>query len=110
MGHGYSYRSMQAPGPYASQWGFHVALTGGCLYKDGSRKDADIVVYRVRQSTSDGDHMEFLKAMQSAIGLTVLQGYGNNWCTKCHYQGRDLDILYPEAARLPAGTMSDSGY
>ena len=26
--------------------GGHVALTGGCLYKDGPRKDLDLVIYR----------------------------------------------------------------
>jgi hypothetical protein len=30
--------------------GMHVALTGGCLYKDGTRKDADILFYRIRQA------------------------------------------------------------
>lgn len=32
----------------ASVNGFHVALTGGLLYKDGPRKDADFVIYPVR--------------------------------------------------------------
>ena len=29
--------------------GCHVALTGGCLYRDGHRKDLDILFYRIRQ-------------------------------------------------------------
>ena len=33
----------------APEFGCHVALTGGLLYKDGNRKDCDIVFYRVRQ-------------------------------------------------------------
>ena len=34
---------------FAPEYGCHVALTGGLLYKDGPRKDVDIVLYRVRQ-------------------------------------------------------------
>lgn len=30
-------------------YGCHVALTGGCLYKDGDRKDCDLIFYRIRQ-------------------------------------------------------------
>jgi len=30
--------------------GAHVALTGGCLYKAGPRKDLDLVFYRIRQA------------------------------------------------------------
>ena len=26
--------------------GWHVGLSGGCLYKDGLRKDADVILYR----------------------------------------------------------------
>jgi len=32
--------------PIACRNGGHVALTGGCLYKDGPRKDLDLVIYR----------------------------------------------------------------
>lgn len=33
----------------APDFGAHVALTGGCLYKTGERKDVDIILYRIRQ-------------------------------------------------------------
>ena len=32
--------------PIVAVHGGHVSLTGGSLYKDGERKDADIVIYR----------------------------------------------------------------
>lgn len=32
---------------------YHVALTGGCLYKDGERKDADFLFYVERNLLSD---------------------------------------------------------
>lgn len=31
-----------------SPLGYHVALTGGCLYRTGWRKDCDTVIYRER--------------------------------------------------------------
>lgn len=31
--------------PIVSRYGFHVGLTGGCLYADGNRKDIDIIIY-----------------------------------------------------------------
>ena len=34
---------------FCPEYGCHVALTGGCLYKDGPRKDLDILFYRIRQ-------------------------------------------------------------
>ena len=34
------------------QYGCHVALTGGTLYKDGERKDLDLLIYRIRQCES----------------------------------------------------------
>ena len=33
----------------APDYGCHVALTGGCLYKEGPRKDLDLLFYRIRQ-------------------------------------------------------------
>lgn len=71
--------------------GFHIALTGGLLYKDGERKDCDIVVYRVRQEKNDPS-LFFETA--SKIGLKVVKSYG--FCTKCEFFGKGVDILYPE--------------
>lgn len=31
--------------PIAARCGFHVALTGGTLYKQGARKDIDVILY-----------------------------------------------------------------
>lgn len=36
---------------FAPNHGAHVALTGGCLYKTGIRRDCDIVLYRHDKST-----------------------------------------------------------
>jgi hypothetical protein len=74
-------------------FGCHVALTGGTLYKDGLRKDCDLLFYRIRQvGVIDGDG---LWAALSAIGLVKKRGFG--WCFKAHYQGKPVDCFFPEA-------------
>jgi hypothetical protein len=72
--------------------GCHVAMTGGCLYKDGERKDADLLFYRVRQ-VKDVDK-ERLFALLSEIGIEEKSGFG--WCHKAEYQGKPLDLFFPE--------------
>lgn len=77
-------------------YGCHVALTGGCLYKEGPRKDVDIVLYRDREK----DKIDFdglFKALES-IGIT--QGKDHNFCKKAIYcfegEEYDIDFLCPE--------------
>lgn len=73
-------------------YGCHVALTGGCLYKDGERKDLDVLFYRIRQ-TPNIDH-EGLFAALSNIGMERTRGFG--WCVKATYEGRSIDCFFPE--------------
>ena len=74
------------------QFGCHVALTGGTLYRDGPRKDVDILFYRIRQIEqidTDG-----LFAALANIGLERKGGFG--WCFKATYEGRAIDCFFPE--------------
>lgn len=81
------------------QFGCHVALTGGTLYKHGQRKDCDILFYRIRQiEVIDGDGLwEALKY----VGLTKIKGFG--WCHKALFQpdqtkpAKKVDCFFPEA-------------
>ncbi|CAB4167409.1 hypothetical protein UFOVP861_20 [uncultured Caudovirales phage] len=76
----------------APMHGCHVGLTGGLLYKDGPRKDCDIILYRIRQiETIDYDGL--FQTLQ-AIGITKLSGFG--FCIKAEYEGRRIDFLLPE--------------
>lgn len=85
----------------------HIALTGGALYKDGSRKDMDFIVYRVRQFEKL-DKERFLSYARS-VGLKELTDFG--FCVKCHYTADDgklysVDLLFPEtpnSVRNPDG-------
>ena len=78
------------------QFGCHVALTGGTLYKDGERKDCDLLFYRIRQ-TPEID-MKGLGLALAGIGLVYQSGFG--WCWKALYEGRKVDCFFPE---VPSG-------
>lgn len=91
----------------APNFGAHVALTGGCLYKDGARKDADILFYRIRQR----EHIDTvgLLAALRVIGLSIESDHG--WCVKAGWNGYGLDLFFPE--RNPAetaGLAAAAGY
>lgn len=74
------------------KFGCHVALTGGLLYKDGPRKDCDILFYRIRQAPEID--LEQLWAALDDIGLTQTSGFG--WCFKGEYKGKKVDMFMPE--------------
>jgi hypothetical protein len=74
------------------QFGCHVALTGGCLYKDGERKDLDILFYRIRQK-KEIDYDGLFSAL-SKIGFKKPEGFG--WLFKSEYFGCPVDMFFPE--------------
>ena len=76
------------------QFGCHVALTGGCLYKEGERKDLDILFYRIRQ-TENIDYDGLFNALNK-IGFKKPDGFG--WLFKSDYFGCPVDMFFPEEA------------
>lgn len=74
--------------------GCHIALTGGCLYKQGPRKDVDIVVYRIRQA----DKIDGPKFMQWLVdlGFKLKQGAADCWLMTAEYRGKPVDFFFPE--------------
>lgn len=76
----------------APRFGAHVALTGGTLYKNGARKDCDILFYRIRQAPKI--KVEELFNALELIGLVKLSGFG--WCYKAIFQGKHVDCFFPE--------------
>lgn len=76
--------------------GCHVALTGGVLYKDGFRKDLDLLFYRIRQRPSID--MEVLIQNLTNLGLYGIEGKG--WLFKARYKGKNLDIFFPEESHM----------
>jgi len=75
----------------APEFGGHIALTGGCLYKDGARKDVDIMVYR---STDEPPFRwdDFFKHVAS-IGITLVHDFG--FCKKASYRNMTIDFFDP---------------
>lgn len=74
------------------KFGCHVALTGGLLYKQGPRKDCDLLFYRIRQVKKVD--LEGLWAALDEIDFVQTSGFG--WCFKANYRGKSVDCFMPE--------------
>lgn len=79
--------------------GVYPALTGGLLYKDGDRKDIDIVLYRHRQDLDCFEVTDFEKEL-NGIGVKIMEHYG--FVTKCEWLGYVVDLFNPET-KLTSG-------
>lgn len=77
--------------------GYFPALTGGQLYKEGSRKDIDVVIYRHRQNTSPFE-MEDIEDLLIDIGFYDFRYFG--FVTKAKWKGLDIDLFNPETKEL----------
>jgi len=77
----------------APDYGCHVALTGGLLYKDGPRKDADILLYRIRQSW-EVDRDGLFAALKEHLDINKVSGFG--WCVKAEWHGLPIDFFFPD--------------
>jgi hypothetical protein len=74
------------------KYGCHVGLTGGLLYKEGERKDLDLVLYRIRQCP-EIEFDDLLAALEVA-GFSEFRVFG--FVTKCIFRGKPVDIFQPE--------------
>jgi hypothetical protein len=93
-------RLIEAIAPAA---GCHVALTGGLLYKEGERKDLDIVLYRIRQAeTIDWDGLQTALRNVGFEFREVPAEYENApaWVRKATFQGKPVDFFFPEEASI----------
>src|SRR3546814_9718836 len=89
----------------APEYGAHVALTGGTLYKDGPRKDVDLLFYRIRQ-VKEIDRPRLLRALQR-IGVEISKRHG--WVQQAFYEGKPIDLFFPahiDGARDEAGASA----
>ena len=76
------------------KYGCHVGLTGGLLYKEGPRKDCDVILYRIRQA--ERIQVEQLLSRFALLGVETNEGFG--FCYKGTYKGKRVDFLLPEEA------------
>lgn len=73
--------------------GYYPALTGGLLYKDGNRKDIDVIIYRNRQKVKSFEAVD-LTGVLSEVGVTITGSFG--FVTKAEWKGIVVDIFNPE--------------
>ncbi len=76
----------------APTFGAHVALTGGTLYKFGERKDVDILFYRIRQVP----RIKTFELLRAMVDMGFVIGRDTGWCIKATYEGRPVDLFFPE--------------
>ncbi len=86
--------------------GAHVALTGGLLYKDGPRKDADFLFYCIRQRDRIDENA--LLAALADIGLLI--GVRKGWVRKAVWQDKPVDLFFPEAYPASSGAGGWGAY
>ena len=75
--------------------GIFPALTGGLLYKEGMRKDIDIVLFRHRQDVKSFETNQYdIKSALSKSGVEITGFYG--FVTKALWNGIVVDLFNPE--------------
>jgi len=84
---------------FAPIYGAHVALTGGTLYKEGPRKDVDIMFYRIRQQ-SQINKKGLLDHLERSVGLIVGKRHGWVIKAKTDYYKKSVDLFFPEDEKL----------
>ena len=87
-------------------FGAHVALTGGLLYKKGQRKDCDLLFYCIRQ-IDEIDEGGLLAAL-TEIGFTIKERKG--WVRKAEYGGKQVDLFFPEKYPSSSKQMKTGEY
>ncbi len=75
--------------PIAAANGGHVALTGGCLYKDGDRKDCDIVIYRHKQA----EPLNRTKLFKDMIAAGFVPGTDYGRISKWTFNQSSIDLF-----------------
>lgn len=87
-------------------FGVHVALGGGCLYKlpklsdFGTRKDVDIVLYRIREFP-EMDLRGLFTTLLTKLDInrkpySQREHWWTSFVVKASFKGRDVDFLIPE--------------
>ncbi len=82
----------------APRFGAHVALTGGVLYKDGPRKDLDLVFYRIRQ-TEQIDIAGLIFQLERDLEIQADTGLMHEWIVKATFRERKIDLFFPEGSK-----------
>jgi len=73
--------------------GVFPALTGGTLYKEGNRKDIDIIIYAKEENTCNlgSDNLAYYLAR---TGITEIKDFG--MVMKAKYNDQYIDLIQPQ--------------
>lgn len=77
----------------APRFGLHVALTGGCLYKDGERKDIDLLFYPHENDATNTNRDGLLAALRDELGFVLGNDYGR--VAKAAFGSVPVDLIFP---------------
>lgn len=81
--------------PRLAEIGFHCGLTGGCLYRGGSDKDVDIIIYPHDPANKQPD--ETLQRVLTEAGFTdryvTDENYVNRIVWICGYKDMRIDFF-----------------
>ena len=75
--------------------GFYPSLTGGLLYKEGNRKDIDILIYRNRQKVESFETID-IESHLNSVGVEITGYFG--FVTKAKWKGLVIDLFNPETS------------
>lgn len=77
--------------------GFHIALTGGLLHKEGRQTNCDLLFYQIRGA--EPNYEILWKYLTVAGVIRHLEDSYNGWLVKATYRGKAVDCLFPNAKK-----------
>jgi hypothetical protein len=89
----------------APTYGAHVALSGGVLYREGKRKDLDLVIYRHGGRVEEIDRLGLVAALIDQLKMEPVRVSGRVY--KLRYQGRQVDLMIHDAAEAADSDYDD---
>jgi hypothetical protein len=94
---------------FAPQYGYHVGLTGGVLYKDGPRKDLDMIIYPHNDPKNVPDDKGFEDALLNNLGI-IIEAKHYGWLKKAKYGFCSIDMFYLTRDRKGGSNNHGTGY
>ncbi len=80
--------------PLAAHAGFHICLTGGLLYREGARKDLDLVFVSDPRKLGRGPNkLLLLDSIGHGHLMWIREDKGR--VVKAHLDGKPIDLIFP---------------
>jgi hypothetical protein len=80
--------------PICARNGYHVALTGGCLYGEGPRKDIDLIFYEQRHIKTKPELGKIKDELMDELGFEHVADYG--FVNKFQRGDIKVDVMLPD--------------